>query len=59
MNRQSVSSLASMPMILTAFAAAFLGSLVAPLLASGVMQIIGTDEFRGPNIVLIEESGSV
>ena len=40
-------------------AAAFLRSLVAPLVTSGVMHIIGTDEFRVPNIVLLEESGSV
>eukprot|EP00090_Calanus_glacialis_P006418 TRINITY_DN15003_c0_g1_i1.p1 TRINITY_DN15003_c0_g1~~TRINITY_DN15003_c0_g1_i1.p1 ORF type:complete len:168 (-),score=32.17 TRINITY_DN15003_c0_g1_i1:69-572(-) len=59
--RQSVTSLASMPMILTAFAAAFLGSLVAPFFTSGVMQMIGTDEFRVPDIQLprIKESGSV
>ena len=60
-DRQSVTSLTSIPMIATAFFAAFLGSLVAPLLTSGVMQMIGTDEFRVPDIELprIVESGSV
>ena len=50
--RQGVSSLTSLPMILTAFAAAFLGSLVAPFLTSGVLRMMGTDEFKVPSIEL-------
>ena len=50
--RQSFSGLDSLPMILTAFAAAFLGSLVAPLLTSGILQMVGTDEFRVPDLQL-------
>jgi len=57
-DRQSLTNLSSLPMILTAFAAAFLGSLVAPLLTSGVMQMMGTDEFRVPGIELPRIHGS-
>merc|ERR1712123_172685 len=49
---RSETSLASLSVVFTAFAAAFLGSLVAPLLTSGLNRMIGTVEFTVPDIEL-------
>ena len=38
----------SLPVIFTAFAAAFLGSLVAPLLSDGLTRILSVDEVQIP-----------
>ena len=59
---RSGTDLTSLPMILTAFAAAFLGSLVAPILTSGLVRMLNTDEFKVPDIELpriIRNGGTV
>ena len=38
----------SVPVLLTAFAAAFLGSLIAPILTGGVSRILSVDEVQLP-----------
>lgn len=40
----------SVPVIITAFAAAFLGSLIAPLLSDGVTRMLNVDEVQLPNL---------
>ena len=58
---RSETSLASLSVVFTAFVAAFLGSLVAPLLTSGLNRMIGTVELTVPDIELprIGEGGTV
>ena len=41
----------SVPVIFTAFAAAFLGSLIAPILSGGVNRMLSVDEIQLPGLL--------